>query len=249
MNKRLAVTLLTLLILLITIQHRLKGIELNYETKTLKIERLSEHTFRHISYLETTEWGNVSCNGMIVVEGNEAIIFDTPVDNKSSQELIDQLRSNGITVIAVVPTHFHSDCVGGLEAFKIAKIPIYISKKTFELLEAKSDYSNYKFQIFDGSDTFKIGQDTVEVGYFGAGHTLDNIVAYFPKEQVLFGGCLVKELGAYKGNLADANVNEWSKTVERVKNEYKNVKVVVPGHGTPGGSELLDYTIQLFEEK
>ena len=58
----------------------------------------------------------------------------------------------------------------------------------------------------------------------------------------MFGGCLIKEMNATKGYLHDANVKDWSATVEKVK-EYPHVKVVVPGHGKYGDVKLLDYTI------
>ena len=74
-----------------------------------------------------------------------------------------------------------------------------------------------------------------------------NVVSYFPKENILFGGCLIKELQATKGYLGDANVGEWSSTVEKVKQQYPNVKIVIPGHGKIGGKDLLDFTIKLFE--
>jgi len=47
--------------------------------------------------------------------------------------------------------------------------------------------------------------------------------------------------------LGDANVSAWSGTVEKVKKEYPNVKIVVPGHGDYGDGRLLDYTIILFK--
>ena len=72
-------------------------------------------------------------------------------------------------------------------------------------------------------------------------------MGYFPDEQILFGGCLVKEIGASKGNLADANTQAWASSVKKIKLLYPNVKIVIPGHGKPGGVELLDYTIGLFK--
>ncbi|MEY4383942.1 MAG: Beta-lactamase, partial [Bacteroidota bacterium] len=66
-------------------------------------------------------------------------------------------------------------------------------------------------------------------------------------ENILFGGCLIKELKATKGYLGDANVGEWSNTVDRVKKYYPNVNIVIPGHGEIGGQELIDYTIKLFK--
>ncbi len=40
----------------------------------------------------------------------------------------------------------------------------------------------------------------------------------------MFGGCLIKEEGAGKGNLAEANVEEWPNTVRKVKMKYPEVK-------------------------
>ncbi len=92
-----------------------------------------------------------------------------------------------------------------------------------------------------------MGDEKIITKFFGEGHTRDNTVGYFPSENILFGGCLLKEPGAGKGYLGDANIKTWSGTVEKVKKEYPNVKIVVPGHGEHGDQRLLDYTINLFK--
>ena len=43
---------------------------------------------------ETESFGKVACNGMIVVDDDEAIVFDTPVNNEVSEELLKWLKSN-----------------------------------------------------------------------------------------------------------------------------------------------------------
>jgi metallo-beta-lactamase class B len=99
---------------------------------------------------------------------------------------------------------------------------------------------------FRGSTSLSVGTQQVLLNFFGEGHTRDNVVAYFPSEQVLFGGCLIKEMGANKGYLGDANVNAWSATVAKLQQTYPQIKHVVPGHGAAGDSKLLAYTRQLF---
>ena len=99
---------------------------------------------------------------------------------------------------------------------------------------------------FSDSLKLNVGNEYVTVKYFGEGHTKDNVVGYFPAENVMFGGCLIKEIDASKGYLGDANLETWSATVEKVKAAYPVVKFVVPGHGDYGSSKLLDYTIKLF---
>ena len=66
------------------------------------------------------------------------------------------------------------------------------------------------------------------VKFFGQGHTKDNVVGYFPIENILFGGCLIKELEATKGYLGDANVGSWSNTVEKIKKQYPKTILLNP---------------------
>lgn len=219
-----------------------------YQTKNLIVRRLSPHVYVHISFLNTLDFGKVPSNGMLVVNNHEAIIFDTPSDNESSEELIRFVTSHlHCKVNAVIPTHFHADCVGGLEKFNEYDIPSYASKRTIELLRKKGELFSKPIQSFDSLLTLHAGGQKVFAIFYGEGHTKDNIIGYFPEDRVVFGGCLIKETGASKGNLEDANVVAWPKTVEELKKEYRHAKVVIPGHGQPGGTELFDYTIHLFK--
>ena len=102
---------------------------------------------------------------------------------------------------------------------------------------------------FDSYLILAIGDKKVYAEYFGEGHTKDNVIGYFPESNAIFGGCLIKSLGANKGYLGDANTDQWAGTVQQIKLKYPNAEIVIPGHGKPGGTELLEYTIKLFEEK
>lgn len=217
-----------------------------YETEDLIIRKISDHVYEHTSFLNTDDFGKVPCNGMIVVSENEAIVFDTPANEKSSDELIGYLTNQlEYKIDAVVATHFHADCVAGLNKFHERNIPSYANDLTVDL--ARSTHSPVPQNSFDQIQEFRVGTSRVIAEFIGEGHTKDNIVAYFPAERIMFGGCLIKETGAGKGNLEDANVREWSATVAKLKEKYPDVGIVIPGHGKAGGPELLDYTVQLFE--
>ena len=219
-----------------------------YSTENLQIEKLSQNTFRHISYLSTNDFGKVSCNGMIVIDDQEALIFDTPTNDHDSKELIEWVENSlKCKVIGVVVTHFHDDCLGGLNEFHARKIPSYASFKTIEL--AKLDSIQIPQIGFDNYMEISVGDQIVINEYFGEGHTMDNVISYYPHENVLFGGCLIKALGANKGYLGDANVDEWSNTVDAIKSKYHHAKVIIPGHGEPGTMDLLDYTTELFKKE
>ncbi len=219
-----------------------------YTSKDLVIIQISENSFQHISFLQTNDFGNVPCNGLIVRNNNEAIVFDTPTSNETSEELIKWIKETlHCKINAIIPTHFHNDCLAGLKAFHENDVPSYAYFKTIEL--SKGSDLVLPQNSFSEPLTLKVGDESIIVKFFGEGHTKDNVVGYFPSEQVFFGGCLIKELDASKGYLGDANVAEWSRTVERIKKEYPNLEIVVPGHGEQGDGKLLDYTIQLFKSQ
>lgn len=224
-----------------------KPIPQSYESDQIKIERLTENAFRHISYLNTESWGKVACNGMIIIDGDEALVFDTPPDNPSSKELINWIEEElDKKIMGVVATHFHDDCLGGLAEFHLNGIASYAHHKTIEL--AKAEGLVFPKNGFPDFFELPVGSTGVINVRLGEGHTQDNIIGYFPDEKVLFGGCLIKGIGASKGYLGDANIGEWSKTVEKIKSSYPEAEVIIPGHGKAGGQELLDYTIELFQE-
>jgi len=217
-----------------------------YQSETLSVIRLSENTWQHISYLNTEDWGKVTCNGMIVVDKGEAIIFDTPSEDEVSAELIEWvMNSLNLKIIAVIPTHYHADNLGGLNEFHKRGIASHAYIKTIEIANGRG-YPQPQHG-FDKHLELKVGDKKAWVDYFGGGHTVDNVVGYFPHDDIMFGGCLIKEVGSGKGNLEEADESEWAQTVMNVKAKYPAVKKIIPGHGESGGMELLDYTIKLFE--
>ncbi|MDG3583321.1 subclass B1 metallo-beta-lactamase [Galbibacter pacificus] len=234
---------------LLSCKNSLKSVDTAvYESDNLIVNKISNQTYEHISYLNTKEFGRVPSNGMFVVNEGEVVIFDTPVNNESSLELIEFITKNlKSNITAVIPTHFHEDCVGGLKAFADYGISIYASNKTLELLKEKRNKLYESINGFNDTLVLNLGKEEIYTKYFGEGHTIDNVIGYFPKDNVVFGGCLIKEIGANKGNLEDANTNDWSKTVEKIKTRYPDVKIVIPGHGNRGGAELFDYTMKLFK--
>jgi metallo-beta-lactamase class B len=215
--------------------------------KQLAFYKIKKNAFVHISFLQTQTWGKVGCNGMIYIHKNQAYIFDTPTDNETSEALIKTLEEQKIKIKGVVVNHFHNDCLGGLEAFHKKGIKSYASEKTIEL--ARKDSVTIPQFGFKENLTLKIGKKKMVNHFLGEAHTKDNIISFIPSENIMFGGCMVKELNAGKGFLGDANEKAWSSTIRNVKKTFSTAQFIVPGHGKPGGQELLDYTIGLFEVK
>ena len=219
-----------------------------YKSKDLVITQIAKNAFEHTSFKQTNDFGYVPCNGLVVRNSNEVIIFDTPTNDKSSALLIKWIKEKlHCKINAIIPTHFHDDCLGGLKAFDENGIPSFAYFKTIAL--AKENNYVVPKNSFSDSLILKVGNQHIIAKFFGEGHTKDNVIGYFPSEKIMFGGCLIKELEAGKGYLGDANIGEWSNTVEKIKKKYPNVKTVIPGHGDYGNIALLDYTIALFKNQ
>ena len=218
-----------------------------YNSNSLRITKVAKGVYIHTSYLATQNYGKVACNGMFIIKDGIAIVCDTPTDDKASEELIEWISKDGkASINAVVVTHFHVDCLGGLSSFHNIGVPSYAQHHTIEL--AENHWDMVPKNGFDQTLNLPVGDATLISEFHGAGHTRDNIVCFYEDQQILFGGCLIKSVGASKGNLNDADVKTWSETVRQVRSVYPNAEVVIPGHGEHGDAKLLDYTISLFEK-
>jgi len=244
MNRQLK--LVFVFLILISCNHFKTNEIIVFESDDLKIIQLDTSFFIHESYIEY-KGSIVSCNGLVAVSDDEALILDTPVDSMAARLLLDWIiNKKSLVPMAVVPNHFHKDCIGSLAFFYENGVTTYASDRTFDLM--KLDEREFVTQVFKDSLTLEFGSSSLINRYVGPGHTLDNLIHYFPGQAVLFGGCLVKSIGAGKGNIADADTLNWSSTVKSIIINYPDIKTVIPGHGAPGGAELLEYTYDLFKQ-
>src|SRR6185369_1541997 len=91
-------------------------------------------------------------------------------------------------------------------------------------------------QTFDKSPfVLKDGSREVRFYFFGWAHTRGDGFVYLPKEQVLCTGDAAVN-GPYNST-TDANIGNWPAVLHGA--EKLKVKFVLPGHGLPGGRELL----------
>jgi glyoxylase-like metal-dependent hydrolase (beta-lactamase superfamily II) len=215
-------------------------------TEQLKIIKLADNVYQHVSYKVIEPWGKVAASGLVVVDGNNAHIIDTPWGEKPTKELIDWIRTKGFSIKSSVVTHFHDDASGGMPLLNKANIKTYATAKTNALLHLENKaQSSHEIP----SNSFELVKNTIEIFYPGNGHTEDNIVVWLAQHKILFGGCFVKSLHSKNlGNTADASIEVWPASIQNVLNKYPDIETVVPGHGKIGNVNLLKYTAKLALE-
>ena len=209
------------------------------------VKKLTEGVWLHMTYFDISGYKNVPANGLIIIDGKYAVMIDLPWTDAQAGVLFEWVtREHKATIRKVVPTHFHIDCAGGLAEAHRRGAESFALKKTVELL--KKDNKPIPKNWFTERMGLSCGETRVGLAFLGGGHTVDNVVAWIPARKILFAGCLVKSFNAKTiGNIEDADLDAYPITLRKVKETYPDAKIVVPGHGRPGGLDLVDHTIKL----
>jgi metallo-beta-lactamase class B len=176
-------------------------------------------------------------NGLILERDEGALLIDTTYSPDQAKTLLAWSAHLARPISLAVATHFHYDRTGGIPALHEAGIRTLAHPLTCELARAHNLPVPAPIASFTG-DHHDIGPD-LQLYAPGAAHTRDNIVAWCPRQQTLFGGCMIKSSSsAGLGNIADAVLPDWPASVRRVRARYPVARYVVPGHGTIAGDPI-----------
>ncbi len=217
-------------------------------SEDVTVQEISPGVWLHTTYMDVKGYGKVGANGLIVINGQIAIMIDLPWTNKQTGILFDWVKEKWhANIQTVVPTHSHDDCAGGLEEAHRRGADSIASNKTIQLMAQANTPRASKG--FDDKIDLMVGDRSIELSYIGPGHTVDNIVACIPDSKVLFAGCLLTGLDFKTiGNTADADLDTYPETLNKMRQEYAEAMLVVPGHGKSAGIELIDHTANLLKK-
>lgn len=235
----------------------------------LEIEAIEDRAF---VVTHTFPW---PANSLLVqMDASEFVLVDTPWTDAAAEALVTWLRQTfGSIHITVINTHFHRDNLGGNGYFLAQGFPVYGSDLTVELLEERGPAvkqhlleslntpkneryhqafaenpllpPDHVFPLERGL-TLTIAAERVVLFFPGPAHTRDNIVVFFPKRSLLFGGCMVRSLKSTSiGFIGDADLEAWPQSAQTVLDHFPDARIVVPGHGAWGDRSLIRHTIDV----
>lgn len=187
-------------------------------------------------------------NGALVEDGNTSVLIDAGWNPQQADALADWAATTlKHPVTKAYVTHFHSDRLGGADALERRHIPVYATAATIELARTTHKPAIPDHSFAAPSTPLAIAKDAL-ILFPGGGHTRDNVVVYFPKERVLFGGCFIKDSKATAlGNIADADLAAWPASVDRTEAAFPQAATVIPGHG-PMDPHALTHTRDLLAQ-
>lgn len=217
------------------------------EVPALKITPLTSNCYIYTSY-DWVDGTFFPANGLYIVTTGGVLLVDSPWTETHTQQLIDSVdKKHGKKITFCISTHFHADRTGGLDVLKKHGTKTWASKQTKELcIQRKEKQPEFTFE----KDTvFNFGDISLETFYPGKGHSPDNIVIWVKEKKILHGGCFVKSVESKGlGNLGDADVAEWKKSVQKVMKKYPKPDFIIPGHFGWKNKKSLKHTYQLLSK-
>ncbi len=213
----------------------------------IKVEPLTKDFYVHISY-QLLGGSPFPSNGLIVKTSKGVLLVDTGWGEAATREVYKWVRKNLREKVKLcIVTHSHGDRASGTgwlqkKGVQVISTPLTAEKSAVQgYAKPEGTLSNDTTLIFNGLK--------VQTYFPGEGHTNDNIVVYFPEQQLLFGGCFVKSYVAFgMGNIADANMEAWADSVENMMRKFPNMKFVIPGHQAWDDGASLLHTIELIKK-
>lgn len=204
------------------------------------------------------------CNNIIIEMKDYLIVVDANFPSGARLALEAAKKVSSKPVKYVFDTHHHGDHAYGNPVWTQAGATTLAHKGVVEEMKryeparwratakGRKDVADLNLstaeppkQTFDKSP-FILKDDTREVQFhfFGWAHTRGDGFVYLPRERVLCTGDAAVN-GPYNYT-ADANIGNWPAVLRGA--QKLNVAHLLPGHGAPGGAEVLAGQIQYMTE-
>lgn len=201
-----------------------------------------------------------------VVDGGEILLIDTQLVKPEVDKFIELVKGLDGKVTTIYVTHPHPDHVMGaqwlLAAFPEAKL--VAAPATVEILKASADQTlaYMKSKEYFGGALKDVLADRAVIPSPLAGQTLKvgstelEILSYPDAEAKTAHPLFERKTGSlFTGDIAYNRVHAWLKDtppkgwIPALEDLQKlGAKQVYPGHGEPGGPEILDATLQYLRD-
>jgi glyoxylase-like metal-dependent hydrolase (beta-lactamase superfamily II) len=185
-------------------------------------------------------------NSGILITEKAIVVIDTKMGS-GAEKLADRARElAGNKPIVVINTHLHGDHVRGnylypgSEKFMGAYDTLFLKQKVEE--------ENLPVFLVEDSVILDMGDELLVLRNMGNAHTYDDLVVYLPYHRILFTGDLVlNKINPPLFKDAGASVKGWLHVLDLIKADYQPL-TIIPGHGKPGGPELIEELEEYFTD-
>jgi metallo-beta-lactamase class B len=204
----------------------------------------------------------VATNSLVYIGPGSVTVVGATWTPDTAKLLADQIRKlTDRPIREVIDTSPDPEWSGGNAYWKRIGARILAHRVTYDFLQSHwtttvatsrrnhPTYPNLPLVLptqVEQSD-FDLQHGDVRVLYLGPSHTAADVFVYFPREQVLDAGSILKE---YLGNMAKADVRQYPNTLKRLKSLGLPIRIIISGHWSAvHGPELIDHYLDLLERK
>jgi glyoxylase-like metal-dependent hydrolase (beta-lactamase superfamily II) len=208
------------------------------ETPSITVEKISENLYQLL--------GGRGANGGFYIGENEVLVIDSKMDKESVEGIFTAIQ--GFTkkpVKYLINTHADGDHVYGNEFFPKEVTIIAHENCRKEFFHPGRDGSPSRWEseellpfvpqvTFNDKIQLHMGNQTVELYYFGVGHTTGDIVVYFPKEKTAFIGDQV-----FKGRPQLIHSHKGGNSFDHVKTTEKMMETIDAVQFCSGHADIM----------
>jgi cyclase len=191
-------------------------------------------------------------NSTLLLDGDTAAVVDTLLVPSMAAGVLDELRRRGARATLVLNTHPHADHVGGNAAFVASALAAHpVTADSVRRLAADpsllaglfpahaDELGGLSLAVPDPVEPAGLTLPlAAEVLATGPAHTPVDLAVLLPDRGVLVAGDLCFNQVTPLALPGHAHLAGWADALDRLAAVAP--RVVVPGHGPPGGVEILD---------
>ncbi len=185
-------------------------------------------------------------NSGLLVTDSAVVVIDTKMykPGKKLRELAAAKAGN--RKIIVINTHFHGDHTFGNDRYKGCEI--YMGNYSREFLARNLKPDLMPTQYVRDSLILNLGDEIVGIYNLGQGHTFNDLVICLKNRKILFTGDLVfNRIHPALIREDGTDIDQWMTLLAGIPHRF-DIRTVVPGHGDPGGLELITAQRHYFED-
>ncbi len=204
------------------------------------LEKIREKTEKPVKYVVLTHYHHDHTVGLMGFPKDAVIIAGTRCKQNFSTLLEKWLRDH---VEKIIPDQIRM-CNERIPILKKENNPEvkeweeFLKKITRDLEDYKNGTLVYPGVTFDKKKDLLLGGEKIELIYPGPAHTAGNIVVHIPgKKTLVMGDMIFSGFHPYIDWNAGSDTENWVRWLEKLS--QWDIQSVVPGHGAPGGKELV----------
>ncbi len=188
---------------------------------------------------------------LFVKTENGIVAFD-PLSNEAAEQYVKAIREAvpGAKLSKIIYTHWHTDHSTGAKILRREfgkNIPIIAHENTLARLKklTDSDVPLPTKTVTNDGLVLNDSSNPIELKYLGYAHTNTMLIAYLPKQKLVFGVDFVNHDSMGWRDLPGVDIDELILMQKRLmKLDFKTITF---GHGRPGGRQVVSRQINYYK--